>query len=118
MAIEKRSHQRFVPEGLLADIKIIAAQSGVIQITQGVVMDMSYTGIRIHLLTPLSLEIGSLQIKITLTMPESGIPITINGMIKRISDDIELGCYFGNNHLENDLDPLMFECVKLVKIPR
>ena len=79
---------------------------------QGKVIDMSYSGIRIKLTEMMPRNIPESKIKINMVMPNSGIPFTIQGVIKYLSEDSECGFSFDNNHAETELDDFMFECVR------
>ena len=112
MESEKRSHPRFMPEGLIANITIdLPPPDGEITI-EGEVIDMSYTGIKIKLNTPFPADLDYGEIRILLTMPQSGIPVSIHGIIKHCSDQCEYGLQFTDKH---NVDNLVFECIKLAK---
>jgi len=51
------------------------------------------------------------RVKILLILPESGIPLTINGTIKHQTAS-ECGLECENNFSEEDFNELMFECIK------
>jgi len=112
MNTDNRQHSRFNPEGLLANI-ILAPHSAEKEITlEGTVIDLSYTGIKIKLKAPLNTGITDSEILIKLTMPESGIPITIRGVLKHLTATSECGLQYINQE-EHEIDGLMFECVKI-----
>lgn len=112
MEPEKRKYPRFQPQGLLASIKIDPPAEKEI-VLEGEVVDMSYNGIKIRLNKPLHVDIDHGEIKIEITMPQSGIPISIHGLIKHIREQYECGLQFAANHSEHCVDKLMFECIKL-----
>lgn len=110
---ENRNHPRFRPNGLAANITIMQPAPNETMVLDGKVIDMSYTGIKIQLNQPLVNKLPISEIQINLTMPESGIPVCIHGIIKHINDNTECGLQYTDNHTEQEVDDLMFECVKL-----
>ncbi len=114
MEIEKRKHPRFKPHGVRACIRIgpiSDVDDGIL--LEGEVVDISYRGIKIRLNQPLHNSIDHGEIKIDITMPQSGVPISIHGLIKHIREHHECGLQFAGNHSERCVDKLMFECIKL-----
>jgi len=112
MDTDNRRHSRFNPKGLLANI-ILSPHSLEKETTyEGTVVDLSYTGIKIKLNTPLNKGIDESEILIKLTMPESGIPITIRGVLKHLTTNSECGLQYINQE-EHEIDGLMFECIKI-----
>lgn len=112
MEVEKRSHQRFNPEGLSAHIIIDPPPPDEEIVIDGHVIDMSYSGIKIRLTQPLCHEVEEAELRIFIVLPESGVPISIHGMIKHIQNGHECGLQYAEKHTEEDLDSLMFECVR------
>ncbi len=110
---DNRKHPRINPIGLKAHISIEPAPPKDKLITEGVIIDMSYTGIKIKLKTPFAPNIAKGIIHINLTLPKSGVPITIRGMIKYLSDSSEYGLEYIDKNIENEVDDLMFECIKI-----
>lgn len=108
---ERRLHPRLSIRGLKAHISIDDSKNGAIEM-DGDVLDLSYTGIKIRLDSPIPQECEGV-IKIIIVLPESKIPLTINGEIKHFDAHYEYGLYHGNYSTEETLDALMFECVKL-----
>lgn len=113
MSNEKREWQRYHPEGLTAHIVINIASDSEIVI-DGDVVDISYTGIKIKLSKPLTHIIDQGKLVISITLPQSKVPIQIHGTIKHIANKSEFGLQYHNNQPELDIDDLMFECIKLV----
>jgi len=52
------------------------------------------------------------KIRIDMEMPESDIPITIRGVIKHWNEQSEYGLHYSYEYPENEVDDLMFECIK------
>ena len=110
---DNRKHPRFKPNGLVANIIIEPPPPADEIILEGTVVDMSYTGIKIKLKTPIREDMPESEILIRLIMPESGVPVSIHGIIKHLNAESECGLQYSENHLEHDVDDLMFECIKL-----
>jgi len=113
MDTDNRKHPRFCPKGLTANISIESLPPKDKIILEGTIIDMSYTGIKIKLNTPFKESLQKSIILINLTLPESGVPITIRGTIKHLNNDSECGLQYAKTHTENDVDDLMFECIKV-----
>ena len=111
---ENRRHPRFCPDNLTANISIEPPPPDKKFIIEGAVIDMSYTGIKIKLNMPIHSDISKSVILINLTLPESGIPLTIRGIIKHLNNRSECGLQYSDKHLEHKVDDLMFECIKQV----
>lgn len=116
MYLENRDRKRFNPEGLAAHIIIDPPLGGVIVI-DGQVVDMSYSGIKIRLKEPFAHVVEEAELRISLVLPESGVPVSIHGTIKHVVNREECGLQFAERHTEIELDDLMFECVKLAPHP-
>ena len=110
MQQERRLHPRFIPQDLKAHITISRSLEETIEI-EGQVIDISYSGIKISLDSPLP-ETSEGHLKIIMILPESNIPLTIHGEIKYASPDLNYGMQYLENSPEEKLDQLMFECVK------
>ncbi len=117
METEKRKYPRFKPQGLHANIRIDPPFAEENLVLKGEIIDMSYNGIKIRLSKPLQLDVDHSIIKIEMTMPESGIPISIHGLIKHIRERCECGLQFTEVHPDHCVDDLMFECIKLAEQP-
>jgi len=110
---DNRKHPRFCPNGLAACISIELSPPDEKLTFNGTVINMSYTGIKIKLSTPLNIDIPDSLLHISLTLPESGLPVTIRGMIKHLNNDSECGLQYTGKDLEHSIDNLMFECIKI-----
>ena len=113
MGIDNRKNPRFNPRGLAASISIVPPPPDEEIILEGTVADMSCTGIRIKLNAAISPQITESEIKIKLNMPESGVPVSIHGIVKHLNDKSECGLQFSDKHPEHEIDDLIFECIKL-----
>lgn len=112
MEADKRSHIRFNPEGLAAHIIIDPPPPADEIVIDGLVVDMSYSGIKIKLKQPFGQEIEEAELRIYIILPESGVPVSIHGTIKHVHKQDEYGLQYSEHHTEDELDNLMFECVK------
>ncbi len=74
---------------------------------------MSYSGIKIRLKELLAHDVEYAELRISLILPEFGMPVSIHGMIKHFVDHHECGLQYADKHTEDEMDGLMFECVKL-----
>ncbi len=115
MTSEKRTHPRFLPDGLIASIAVKLTPPDKEIVVEGKIIDMSYTGIKIQLNTPLPSNISTGEIRIMMIMPQSGLPISIHGIIRHCSEQGEYGLNFSGKHAEHHIDNLMFECIKLAR---
>ncbi len=109
---EQRNHKRFHPAGIAAHIIIDPPPPAEEIIIDGQVVDMSYSGIKIKLKQPFGYEVEEAELRISIILPESHVPVSIHGMIKHIQDGHECGLKYADKHTEDQLDNLMFECVK------
>lgn len=109
---ERRQSPRIHPFGLKASIYLEPSHEPAFM--EGEVVDISYTGIKIRLNTPTANGLDG-KIKIQLFLPDSGIPLSITGILKHQSPKNEIGMHYiqGPNVLE--MDRFMFECTKLIK---
>lgn len=114
MDAEKRHHPRFSPEGLSAHLIIEPLSTRNSIIIEGNIIDMSYRGIRLKLQHPLQQSFEQAHIRIVFHLPLSGVPLTIHGMIRHLNGDSDCGLQYADHHAEDDLDELMFECIKSV----
>jgi PilZ domain len=113
---ENRLRKRFHPVGLAAQITINPPLGRVIAL-EGQVVDMSYGGIKIKLNEPFGNAVEEAELNITIVLPESGVPVSIRGRIKHIVNREEYGLKYNDEHMEYELDDLMFECVNLALQP-
>lgn len=111
MDTDQRTHPRFNLIGLMTHITIEPHLEEKEIALEGVVLDLSYSGIKIKLDTPILNNFQDREIRITLTMPESGVPITIHGIIKHLVDDHTCGLQYTSHH-DDKIDDFMFECIK------
>lgn len=111
--LEKRKYPRYNPVGLDACVTIIATDSEYESTYEGIVIDFSYMGIKIKLNEPIKSNITECEIRIELTLPESGIPLTIRGKVKHISNQDEYGVQLVEEEKNYNLEELMFECIKI-----
>lgn len=114
---DKRNHRRFNPEGLTAHIIIDPPPPDEEIVIDGQVVDMSYSGIKIKLKQPLTHDVEQAELRISIVLPESQVPVSIHGMIKHVQDRHECGLQYAEKHTEDDIDDLMFECVKYAPHP-
>ena len=109
MHSEKRFHPRIEPKDLPVHITIDRPPDEELAM-DGIVVDLSYSGIKIKLNSPLIAKIND-QITINLQLPKSGIPIRIHGVVKRCISPSECGIHFIDQPPKKNMDDLMFECV-------
>ncbi len=109
---ERRYSPRFNPKGIKASINLESQEPSSMT---GEVLDISYTGIKIRLHTPIRNSLNGKKIRIELVLPESGIPLTISGILKHQDETTDLGIEYVENSNVVDMDKFMLECFKLVK---
>jgi PilZ domain len=109
---ERRQSPRINPRGLKAMIYLEPSHDPAYM--EGEVIDISYTGIKIRLNTPTANNMDG-KIKIQVLLPDSGIPLSITGILKHQSADNEIGMHYVNGPNVYEMDRFMFECTKLVK---
>lgn len=115
MENDQRNRKRFNPAGLAAHIIIDPPPPGGEIVIDGLVVDMSYSGIKIRLQEPLGQSVEEGELRISLILPESQVRVSIHGIIKHVHQQQDCGLqYDADKHSEDELDELMFECVKLV----
>ncbi len=111
MNSERRKHPRYSLSGVAATLTF--NHPGLTQLqVNGEVIDMSCGGIKIHLDTPIIEELSGRQILIALSLPESGIPLTIRGIIKHQVSSMEYGLHCDSPIDQEYLDKFIFECTK------
>jgi len=113
MTEDNRKHPRFCPNELAASISIEPPPPDEKLTFDGTVVNISYTGIKIKLNTPLDIDIPNCLLHINLTLPESGVPVTIRGTIKHLNNNAECGLQYTEKNPEHAVDNLMFECIKI-----
>ncbi len=110
MKPERRNHHRVKPKNVQAGIHSTDPSKPEISI-DGEILDISLTGIRLKLSSPLGKNIDD-SLKITITSPESGTPFTVHGTLKHLHSDTEYGVHY-THPIEGSIDDILFECVKL-----
>ena len=110
---ENRKYPRFCPNDLTASISIEPPPPGEKLTLEGTVINMSHAGIKIKLNTPVDIDIQKSALLINLTLPESGVPVTIRGMIRHLNNDSEYGFEYSERFQKSEADKLMFECIKV-----
>ena len=73
---------------------------------------MSASGIKIKLFSAMPDDIPESKITINVIMPQSGLPVVIKGIIKRLDNQSECGIQYFKEHPEEVVDNLLFECIK------
>ncbi len=111
MSKEKRHHRRVKPEGLQADIIFNSNNRNQEIIVDADIIDISYSGIRVKLKNPIAFAFNG-RIKINMTLPESGSPFSVHGILKHQQTDTVCGVHYVD-HVEGSIDDLMFECLEL-----
>lgn len=110
---EKRNQPRFTPQHILAQLAIVPPNALSPITCDGTVEDLCYGGIRIRLDQPLPRGLDEAQVRIAITLPKSGLSLSINGVIKYAVQSGTVGMQFADpNQGEAELDDFMFECVK------
>ncbi len=112
VSAERRQSPRINPSGLKATIYLEPSHDPAYM--EGEVIDISYTGIKIRLNTPITNNIDG-KIKIQLFLPDSGIPLSITGILKHQNAHSEIGMHYVQGPNVYEMDRFMFECTKLVK---
>ena len=112
METEKRQRKRFCPEGLIAHIILDPPPPADEIVIDGIVVDMSYSGIKIRLREPLAHDVEEAELRISLILPASKVPMSIHGNIRHVRDNRECGLQYADKHQEHEMDDLMFECVR------
>jgi len=110
MKTERRRHRREKPQNIQANIFALHPTEPEIPLS-GEILDISRTGIRIKLSKPLGKDVND-NLKITMVLPDSGIPFTVHGTLKHLHSDTEYGVHV-THHVDGSIDDLLFECVKL-----
>lgn len=107
---ERRNHPRFSVGGLKAHVTINRPVKDTLEF-DGEVIDLSYTGIKILLDSPLP-YVSEGRVMIALVLPNSQIPVTIRGEIKHFCAVTGYGMQYSNHVPQKAIDELLFECVK------
>jgi hypothetical protein len=109
---ERRQSPRINPQGLKASIYLEPSHEP--SFMEGEVVDISHTGIKIRLKTPTADTMAG-KIKIQLFLPDSGIPLSITGILKHQSTATDIGVHYLNSPNVVEMDKFMFECTKLAR---
>ncbi len=112
MSAEKRIYPRFLPQGLYTTISITSEKQEDIFYDDGEILDMSYNGIKFKLQRPINIDFLEKLVHVMIIMPQSAIPVSINGHIKHYGNQCEYGLQFSGTQNERIIDKLMFECIK------
>lgn len=112
MEAERRTRDRFSPQGLNAHLIIELRPPEDAIIIEGNIIDISYTGIKLKLHQPLRQAFDGAEIRIIIHLPQSGIPLSIRGLIRHVEAHTEYGLQYAAEHPEESLDEFMFECIK------
>jgi PilZ domain len=110
---ERRQSPRHNPVGIRATISLDSTAHPMS--LEGEVVDISQSGLKIRLDTPCAADLSG-KIKIQLTLPNSGIPLTISGVLKHKSPANELGLQYVDNEKAVEMDNFMIEVIKLAKV--
>ena len=113
MQTEKREYPRYTPSDLNATITISPPSPAGLIYLEGKVLDMSQNGIKIKLHSAMPIDIPKSKILIKIVMPQSGLPVKIRGFIRHMTTESECGINFHQEHNEDELKDLLFECVKV-----
>ncbi len=85
MKSERRSHNRVKPDNIRAEISHHQSSEHEIDLIAEII-NISRSGIRIKLSKPLNPTIHD-HLKITMVLPESGVPFTVHGILKHKHSD-------------------------------
>ncbi len=107
---EKRNHPRLKPAGLQAGVMFNSDEREVS--LEADILDISYSGIRVKLRQPIDSNIIG-NIKITMTLPESGASFSVHGILKHQHNESELGLHYVVDPTHGSIDDIMHECFKL-----
>jgi len=107
---DRRKHPRFSPRSLQADCTL-DTDTETLPIS-GEIIDISYSGIKINLIKPLFPDYSG-KIKLSLKLPDSGVPIAIIGKIMHRPSENECALQFTKEQAEASIDDLLFSCIKL-----
>ncbi|NOU14126.1 MAG: PilZ domain-containing protein [Methylococcaceae bacterium] len=111
---DQREFPRFNPKGLTAHVTLEHDTDEQIEVT-GEILDISYSGIRLKLTAALPVTIND-KLKIKLILPESGIPLTISGVIKHEISELEFGLHYDGPTSKSDYHEIVLECFKLPQV--
>lgn len=112
MKKERRDHLRLNSATLKTKIRssLLTDEESFLQAE---ILDISRSGIRIKLNTPLR-NIPKNAVKITMYLPNSGAPFSVNCILKNQHSATEYGLhYIQDSKVQGSVDDMLFECVKL-----
>jgi hypothetical protein len=112
---ERRQHPRYSANGLKAAVKLGEFNEQVV--LYGEVVDISLDGIKIKLDKPTDDDLAG-DIEIDLFLPNTEIPITVNGVLRHINGTGQLGLHYLHYPVAETLNHFMFDCMKLSKSTR
>lgn len=110
--IENRKSPRYASSDLNAVITISPPPPEEGIHLKGTVLDMSQGGVKIKLHSAMPDNIPTSKILIKIVMPQSGLPVKIRGSIRHMNNESECGISYHDDHNEDELDNLLFECIK------
>ncbi|WP_019029885.1 PilZ domain-containing protein [Colwellia piezophila] len=113
MQVDKREYPRFTSSDLNAVITISPPPPDELISLEGIVLDMSHKGIKIKLHSAMPHDIPTSKILINIVMPKSGLQVKIHGIIRHMNDKYEYGINYHKDHDKDELENLLFECVKV-----
>jgi len=113
MPIDQRKYPRYTSSNLNAVITISPPPPDEWISLEGSVLDMSQKGIKIKLHSPMPNDIPTSKILINIVMPKSGLVVKIRGFIRHMNNASECGIKYHNDHCEDELKNLLFECIKV-----
>lgn len=117
MSIERRRHDRIAPRELIATLTLQDPTTHKEVVMRGDVLNLSYSGIRMRLFSAIPPNLTESDIKIAMTLPDSGIDLEINGHIRHMPTVEECGLEYADTQNESDFDGFLFECVKIAEEP-
>jgi PilZ domain len=106
---ERRIYPRYSPKALTASIRL--GEEPDLRYLEGDVMDISFTGIKIRLKTPSAWNMAG-KIRIDMTLPETGIPMRISGILRHQTTSGDVGIEYVDAANVIDMDKFIFECIK------
>ena len=115
MKKDRRSQVRVNPEGLQANLQSANSHPPAQEMSLNAqIIDISRTGIRIKLNEPLDKNAQN-KVKISLHLPDSGTPFSVNCILKNHHSDMEYGLHYLDINYQalKSIDDMLFECVKL-----
>jgi len=115
MKKDRRSQIRVNPEGLQANVQSTDSHTSAQEMALNAqIIDISRTGIRIKLNESLDKNTQK-KVKISMHLPDSGTPFSVNCILKNYHSDMEYGLHYLDINYQalKSIDDMLFECVKL-----